>query len=144
MRGEVEAHERRAALRHGARLALAVAREPVLERVEPRVQRLRVVRGDELGDGDVAAREDRAAGAGAGGDLDLERLVGQPARPQRREAADLARVVRPRLGLVSAAMTASADGISTGGYVCQTCSSGGADSGVSSPSLASRIRLPWS
>ena len=38
-------------------------------------------------------------------------------------------------------MTASAEGISTGGYVCQTCSSGGAASGVSSASRVSAMRV---
>ena len=94
---EVEADERLAALRHRARLVLAVAGEAVLERLEPAVQRLRVVRRHERGDRHVAAREDGQRGARAGGDLDLERLPVQAAGAQRREAADLAGVVRPGL-----------------------------------------------
>ena len=97
VRRQVEADERLPTLRHRARLVVAQAGQAVLQRLEPRSERSGVLRGHELRDRHVSAREDRPPCDGPGGDLDLKGLPVEASGTQRREATELAGDVRPRL-----------------------------------------------
>lgn len=95
---QVKPDERLAALGHGSGLVDAVGRQPRLQVLDPGIEPGLVVAGQQLGDRDVPTGEHGTAGGGPGRHLDLERLVGEPTPPQRREPPDLAGVVRPCLG----------------------------------------------